>query len=122
MTSKNYAHNFQAQFPQNNPAYLHPVVQPIHVNNLPTPYTHIYPTPLVPQPTRYVTHLDPVFVDHLSRHQNLNITVTTTNGKVEGKLAGVAVDHIQINLSKEKAIHIRISEIVSFEGLPISYK
>ncbi|WP_223292236.1 DUF2642 domain-containing protein [Salipaludibacillus neizhouensis] len=76
----------------------------------------------MPQPTQYVTPLDPVFVDHLSRHENEQIIVTTTAGKIEGVLTGVAVDHIQLNLSDDKAVHIRVSQIVSFEGFPISYR
>ncbi|WP_184403477.1 DUF2642 domain-containing protein [Geomicrobium halophilum] len=99
---------------------VHPVDQPAFVNQNQVLYSPIFPVPAVPQPTFYVTSLDPVFVDHLSRHTDMEIMVETTSGKVvEGLLTAVAVDHIQININEDRAIHLRISEIVFFEGFPI---
>ncbi|KAB8134697.1 DUF2642 domain-containing protein [Gracilibacillus oryzae] len=103
-------------------APLNPIVQPGYINQVSPQAAEIYPIPLVPQPNQYVTFIDPVFVDHLSRHKNQPITVTTIMDKVEGILTGIAVDHIQINISEDRAVHIRIAQIVSFEGKPITYK
>lgn len=69
---------------------------------------------------QYVTCLEPVFLDHLSRHQGQRIIVRTTVETLEGVLASVAVDHIQLN-RHDKAFHIRTAQIVHFEGLPITY-
>jgi hypothetical protein len=126
MTDKNYpnlmANEYEKAKQQKVPVKLNPVVQPAYVNQIPAPSTLIYPVPSVPQPTQYVTPLDPVYVDHLSRHKDQYMVVMTTAGKVEGVLTGVAVDHIQLNVSEEKAVHIRISQIVYFEGFPILYR
>ncbi|WP_251032304.1 DUF2642 domain-containing protein [Mesobacillus foraminis] len=58
--------------------------------------TPVYSVPALPQTKQYVTSLDPVFVDHLSRHKDQQIAVMTTTGRVVGTLTGVAVDHIQL--------------------------
>ncbi|WP_052807255.1 DUF2642 domain-containing protein [Risungbinella massiliensis] len=100
---------------------LTPIVQPMYVNQQPTVPTYIFSEPVVPQSNQYITNIEPVFVDHLSRHRGQRIIVTTTIGEIEGVLTGVAVDHIQLDVS-EKALHIRIAQIVSFEGFPISYE
>lgn len=107
---------------QSIPMPLNPIVQPIYANQMPVSYSPIYPVQSVPQPTQYVTPLEPVYIDHLSRHESQHIVVITTAGKFEGVLTGVAVDHIQLNITEEKAVHIRIAQIVSFEGFPISYR
>lgn len=107
--------------PQKVCSFIKPIVQPAYINQMAAPYSPIYPVPSVPQPTQYITLLDPVFVDHLSRHEGQRIVVVTTAGKLEGVLTGVAVDHIQLSID-EKALHIRIAQIVHFEGLPISYQ
>ncbi|MFD2680333.1 DUF2642 domain-containing protein [Bacillus seohaeanensis] len=126
MANKNHPNLMASEYErakhQKVPVKLNPVVQPAYVNQLPAPATPISPVPSIPQPTQYVTPLDSVYVDHLSRHQGQHMVVMTTAGKVEGVLTGVAVDHIQLNVSEEKAVHIRISQIVYFEGFPISYR
>lgn len=98
-----------------------PIDQPGYINQIPTTHTPIYPITGVPQPNAYVTPLDPVFVQHISRHQDQPISVMTTAGFIKGILAGVAVDHIQINL-EDRSVHIRISHIVYFEGPLASYR
>ncbi|GAB6988567.1 DUF2642 domain-containing protein [Paenibacillus pini] len=98
-----------------------PIDQPGCINQMPAVHSQIYPIAGIPQPTEYVTHLDPVFVQHLSRHQGQRIGIMTSVGRVEGINAGVAVDHIQINL-EDRSLHIRISEIVYFEGPLASYR
>jgi hypothetical protein len=103
------------------PVLLNPIVQPTYVNQMPVSHTPIYPVPAVPQSTAYVSQLDPVYVDHLSRHKGQHIVVMTTAGEVEGILSGIAVDHVQLSLG-EKAFHVRIDQIVYFEGFPISYR
>ncbi|SDL90443.1 DUF2642 domain-containing protein [Sediminibacillus halophilus] len=108
--------------PEETPVMLQPIVQPAYINQMPSPTTPVYSVPALPQPTQYMAPFEPVYIDHLSRHQGQQIGVMTTAGKVEGLLSGVAVDHIQLNISKTRAFHIRISQIVYFEGLPITYR
>ncbi|AIQ40586.1 hypothetical protein R50912_11550 [Paenibacillus sp. FSL R5-0912] len=99
----------------------HPIIQPCNVDRMPAVHTQIYPIPGVPQPTEYVTLLDPVFLQHISRHVGQQcFAVMTTTGRIEGTLAGVGVDHIQINL-EDRSLHIRIAQIVYFEGALASY-
>ncbi len=107
---------------QKKPVYINPIVQPVEVNQQPTAYTVVQPVSAVPQPNQYVSSLNPIYVDHLSRHKGEHIIVTTTAGKVEGKLTGIATDHIQLTVAEKRALHIRIEQIVFFEGFPISYK
>ncbi|MGG6310341.1 DUF2642 domain-containing protein [Paenibacillus macerans] len=90
-------------------------------NSFASPFSTIFPVPMVPQPNQYVTRLDPVFVDHLSRHKGRPISLMTTAGKLEGILSGIAIDHVQLSMD-HKAIHVRIAQIVYFEGLPVSYR
>ncbi|GAB6928132.1 hypothetical protein JCM10914A_21150 [Paenibacillus sp. JCM 10914] len=44
--------------------------------------------------------------------------IDTTAGKLEGILTGVVVDHCQLTIGENKALHIRFAEIVYFEGGP----
>jgi hypothetical protein len=97
------------------------VDQPGYVNHMPASHSPIYPIAGVPQPNQYVTGLDPVFVQHRSRHQGQKIAVMTTGGRIEGINAGVAIDHIQINV-EDRSTHIRISQIIYFEGPLASYR
>ncbi|MTV49227.1 DUF2642 domain-containing protein [Heliobacillus mobilis] len=108
--------------PQDVPVCLHPIVQPAYVNQMPALCTPIHTVPVVPQPNQYVTVIEPVFIDHISRHNGEQMVVMTTAGKVEGVLTGVATDHIQLNIGNDRAIHLRIDQIVYFEGFPISYR
>lgn len=98
-----------------------PIDQPGYVNQIPTAHTEIYPIKAVPQPTAYMTQLDPVFVQHLSRHQGQRMALMTTAGRIEGVNAGVAVDHIQLNV-EDRSLHIRLSQIIYFEGPLASYQ
>ncbi|WP_019414877.1 DUF2642 domain-containing protein [Paenisporosarcina sp. TG20] len=106
---------------QKGQASQKPIVQPGLVNQTPAVHTQLYSIEGVPQPTEYVTHLEPVFVQHISRHQGQTIALMTTIGRVEGILAGVGVDHVQINL-EDRSLHIRNMQIVYFEGPLMSYK
>ncbi|MDY0393280.1 hypothetical protein ACFSMW_14570 [Virgibacillus halophilus] len=47
--------------------------------------------------------------------------MATSAGKHHGKLSGVAIDHIQLHVGDGKALHIRIAEIIYFEGYPLTY-
>ncbi|MZP30435.1 DUF2642 domain-containing protein [Heliobacterium undosum] len=89
---------------------------------MPVAFTPIYTASAVPQPSQYVSLIDPVFIDHVTRHMGQQMTVMTTAGKLEGVLTGVAVDHIQLNIDKDKALHVRIAQIVYFECFSISYR
>ncbi len=55
---------------------------------------------------------------HLLKHKGAKITVVTTAGKVEGILSGVTADHIQLTVGDNKALHIRLAQVVYFEGVP----
>lgn len=91
------------------PAY--PLPQPI------PPY-YAPRTPAIPQPMHYATLVEPVFIDHLLRHKGAKVVIMTTAGKVEGILSGVVVDHVQLTIGDNKALHIRMAEVVYFEGVP----
>lgn len=97
-----------------------PVVQPCYTGNRPAAFSPVVPIPAVPQPTEYITQLEPVFVQHISRHQGQKMVLMTTVGRIEGILAGVGIDHVQINL-EDRSLHIRIAQIVYFEGALASY-
>ncbi|CAM4463491.1 DUF2642 domain-containing protein [Paenibacillus tarimensis] len=100
---------------------LGPIVQPLQIGYQPAAGTVIGAVPVVPQPHHYGLSYEPVFVDHLSRHTGQRIGVVTIAGRVEGILSGVAVDHIQLDVGG-KALHMRIAQLVYFEGLPITYE
>lgn len=91
------------------PAY--PLPQPI------PPY-YAPRTPAIPQPVNYAALVEPVFTDHLLRHKGAKVVIMTTAGKVEGVLSGVVVDHVQQTIGDNKALHIRLAEVVYFEGVP----
>ncbi|MFD2215770.1 DUF2642 domain-containing protein [Metabacillus endolithicus] len=103
------------------PYIQNPIDQPGYVHHQPAAHSPIYPITGIPQPTNYSTNLDPVFVQHISRHQGQKIALVTTAGRVEGEVAGVAVDHVQINLD-DRALHIRLSQVIWFEGPLASYR
>jgi hypothetical protein len=103
------------------PPIQNPIDQPACVGHTAAAHTPIVPIMGVPQPTYYVTQIDPVFIQHLSRHQGQQIALVTTAGRLEGELAGVGVDHAQLNL-KDRSLHIRISQIIYFEGPLASYR
>nr|WP_245339261.1 DUF2642 domain-containing protein [Paenibacillus shirakamiensis] len=57
--------------------------------------------------------MDPVFVQYTSRYQGQKFACMTTAGRVEGVLAGVAVDHIHINVRIVRYISVfRTSSIL----------
>ncbi|MDY0405028.1 DUF2642 domain-containing protein [Virgibacillus sp. 179-BFC.A HS] len=103
------------------PMPLHTIIQPTSTDQKPAIKSVIEPLPIVPQTSQYITPIDPVYIDHLSRHVGHDIVVGTSAGEFSGKLSGVAVDHIQLNIENGKALHIRIAEIIYFEGYPLSY-
>ncbi|WP_459965549.1 DUF2642 domain-containing protein [Paenibacillus sp. JCM 10914] len=67
---------------------------------------------------RSISLIEPVFMDHLLRHKGQKVMIDTTAGKLEGILTGVVVDHCQLTIGENKALHIRFAEIVYFEGGP----
>ncbi|MBM7605531.1 hypothetical protein JOC75_003554 [Metabacillus crassostreae] len=106
--------------PKKVPYIQNPIVQPGYIHNQPATHSLIYSFAGIPQPTNYSTNLDPVFVQHLSRHQGQLVALVTTAGRVEGEVAGVAVDHVQLN-TEDRSLHIRLSQIIWFEGPKASY-
>jgi len=103
------------------PHKMNPVDQPACVGYRPAAHSPIVPVMGIPQPGSYITHLEPVFIQHMSRHQGQFIALMTSAGRVEGELAGVGIDHVQLNL-KDRSLHIRISQIIYFEGALASYR
>lgn len=79
---------------------------------------HATRTSAVPQHVNYVTFVEPTFMEHLLKHKGTKMTVVTTAGKVEGILSGIAADHIQLTVGDNKALHIRLAQVVYFEGVP----
>ncbi|RJE87807.1 DUF2642 domain-containing protein [Paenibacillus sp. 1011MAR3C5] len=100
---------------------LAPIVQPAYVGGMPAAGTPIQQAAAIPQAMQYVTSLDPVFVDHIGRHKGQAVSIMTTAGLLSGELSGIAVDHIQLTLESNRAVHIRMAQIVYFEGHPIAY-
>ncbi|WP_145040429.1 DUF2642 domain-containing protein [Paenibacillus sp. Y412MC10] len=91
--------------------YAYPPPQPL------LPY-YAPRTPANPQPAHYAALVEPAFIDHLLRHKGAKMVIMTTAGKVEGILSGVAVDHLQLTIGDNKALHLRLAEVVYFEGVP----
>lgn len=91
--------------------YAYPPPHPIPPNYAPR-------TPAIPQPAHYATLVEPAFIEHLLRHKGAKVVIMTTAGKVDGILSGVAVDHLQLTVGDHKALHIRLAEVVYFEGVP----
>lgn len=106
--------------PKKVPYIQNPIVQPAFIHNQPATHSLIHSFAGLPQPSYYSTNLDPVFIQHLSRHQGQKIALVTTVGRVEGELAGVAVDHLQLN-TEDRSLHIRLSQIIWFEGPKATY-
>ncbi|MFH5184730.1 DUF2642 domain-containing protein [Paenibacillus sp. TAB 01] len=98
-----------------------PIDQSAYVGQMPAVHSPIVPISGVPQPNLYMTLLDPVFLQHISRHQGQQIALMTTAGRLQGQLAGVGADHVQLNL-EDRSLHIRIQHIVYFEGPLASYR
>lgn len=66
-----------------------------------------------PMPTHPYTMVEPAFMEHLLMHKGKKIVVVTTQGKHEGTLSDVYVDHLAL-VSGEKTHHIRFAQIVYF--------
>ncbi|TLS53581.1 DUF2642 domain-containing protein [Paenibacillus antri] len=64
------------------------------------------------RPTYWVV-TEPVFMDHLLMHVDQKIRLETAAGPLAGTLAGVAVDHVQIDVNGVPH-HVRLSQIVYF--------
>ncbi|WP_285767397.1 DUF2642 domain-containing protein [Peribacillus sp. SI8-4] len=65
----------------------------------------------------YTIAAEPVFLDHLLMNVEKTIVVATTIGPLEGKLTGVAIDHIQLTVGNVNH-HIRYQHIVYYTGKP----
>ncbi|MEC0275426.1 DUF2642 domain-containing protein [Peribacillus frigoritolerans] len=65
----------------------------------------------------YTIPTEPVFLDHLLMNLEKTIIVGTTNGTLEGKLTGVAIDHIQLTVGNLN-YHIRFQHIIYYTGKP----
>jgi hypothetical protein len=77
------------------------------------PYSPALPQIMNALTPTYVIPAEPVFMDHLLMHVEKNIRVKTVEGTLVGKLAGVAVDHIQINVEGVPH-HVRLHHIIYF--------
>ncbi|MCI3923672.1 YuzF family protein [Paenibacillus sp. TRM 82003] len=61
----------------------------------------------------YVTKAEPVFLDHLLMQVDQEIAVQTVRETLKGRLAGVAIDHLQLNVNGVPH-HIRLEHVVYF--------
>ena len=57
--------------------------------------------------------VEPVFMDHLLLHADRRIRLETTAGPLVGVLAGVAPDHVRLDVEGVPH-HVRLSQIVYF--------
>jgi hypothetical protein len=104
-----------------HPQVQQPIDQAAYVGNRPAALTPIVPIHGVPQPSFTTTVVEPAFLQHLSRHQGQRIAIMTSAGRIQGELAGVGADHVQINV-EDRSLHIRIPHIIYFEGPLASYR
>lgn len=63
----------------------------------------------------YVVAAEPVFMDHLLMHVDSDIVIQTVRETLKGRLAGVAIDHLQLNVNGVPH-HIRFEHIVYFSN------
>ncbi|TNJ68245.1 DUF2642 domain-containing protein [Paenibacillus hemerocallicola] len=70
--------------------------------------------PVLPKNVMYTTSVEPKFIEHLTQHKGLMVSITTTVGKLVGTLDEVFIDHVALVVQGKKH-HIRICEIVYFE-------
>ncbi|MBO0997561.1 DUF2642 domain-containing protein [Bacillus sp. SD075] len=80
-------------------------------------YTSGFPAMMRNLSPTYTIPTEPVFLDHLLMNLEKTIIVVTTNGTLEGKLTGVAIDHIQLTV-RNLNHHIRYQHIVYYSGKP----
>lgn len=77
------------------------------------PYSPALPQIMNALAPSYVIPAEPVFMDHLLMHVDQNVRIQTITGPLVGKLAGVAVDHLQVNVDGV-AHHVRFAHITYF--------
>ncbi|WP_081092314.1 DUF2642 domain-containing protein [Peribacillus simplex] len=80
-------------------------------------YSSGFPTMMKNVSPTYTIPTEPVFLDHLLMNLEKTIVVATTMGALEGKLTGVAIDHIQLTIGNIN-YHIRHQHIVYYTGKP----
>lgn len=61
----------------------------------------------------YTIPTEPVFFDQLLKNVGKTIRIVTLNGSFEGKLTGVAIDHLQLTIG-DANYHVRFAHISFF--------
>lgn len=92
-------------YPYNNQHVALPPGKYMYSNNFPSIMQQLSPTYIVPT--------EPVYFEHLLMHVGKTIRVVTTNGTLEGKVTGVAIDHLQLTID-DFNYHIRFPQITYF--------
>jgi hypothetical protein len=72
------------------------------------------PMPGLMSPTVNVVMIEPEMMEHSMMLRGKKVTVVTVNGKIEGTLSGVYVDHLVLT-AQGKTYHIRLAQIVYVE-------
>ena len=80
-------------------------------------YSNHFPDIMQQLSPAYTVATEPVFLDHLLMNIGKTIRVVTIGESLEGKLTGVAIDHIQLTIGNEN-YHIRLQHIIYFTGKP----
>jgi hypothetical protein len=80
-------------------------------------YSKFFPFMMQQLSPTYTISTEPVFLDHLLMNIGRTIRVVTTNESLEGKLTGVAIDHLQLTVG-DVNYHIRLQHVSYFIGKP----
>lgn len=80
-------------------------------------FSNKFPSMIQQLSPKYFITTEPVFLDYLLMNVGKSIRVVTTNGSLDGKLSGVAIDHLQLTVNGLN-YHIRFQHIIYFIGKP----
>jgi hypothetical protein len=96
-----------------SPMDLGPQMSPSQMYGMPQMSMQPMPPGLM-SPTVNVVKIEPKMMEHSMMHRGKKVTVVTVNGKIEGTLSGVYVDHLVLT-AQGKTYHIRLAQIVYLE-------
>jgi hypothetical protein len=92
-------------YPYRNQALATPPGKYVYSSNFPLMMQQLSPS--------YMISTEPVFMEHLLINLGKTIKVVTTHGQLEGKITGVAIDHVQLTIG-DFNYHIRFPNIIYF--------
>jgi hypothetical protein len=92
-------------YPYRNQNFALPPGKYIYSSNFPIMMQQLSPSYIVPT--------EPVYMEHLLMHLGKTIKVVTINGQLDGKVTGVAIDHVQLTIG-DSDYHIRYPNIIYF--------